>query len=99
VEALTRWFARWSCVRIRTKTYLNTMRLLKGQEQIMATLKDVQDGQTKERALVEKLAAIIKAQVPSGTLSAEDQAIVDSVAADQQTTLGEDPTTPTTPTT
>lgn len=58
----------------------------------MANLKDIADNQQKERALVEKLIAIIKAQVPPGTLSPEDQAIVDSVVTDQATTLAEDPT-------
>lgn len=57
----------------------------------MDGLDDIKANQTKERALVEKLLGLIQS-APAGTFTADQQAEIDAIVADQQATLAEDPT-------
>ncbi len=84
--------ARWRDYRDVILRALTT--LLEGQVQIMATLDDLKAGQTAERALVERLLALI-AGAPAGTFTAAQQAEIDAIAADQAATLAEGGPTPT----
>lgn len=55
------------------------------------TLDDIRDNQAKEKALIEKLLGMLAA-LPAGTLTAEQQAEIDAIVADQKATLAEDTT-------
>lgn len=56
------------------------------------TLDDIKAGQAKERALIEKLLALVTS-VPTGTFTPEQQAEINAIVADQTATLAEDTTT------
>ena len=57
---------------------------------LMAKLDDIRDNQTKLHALVDRLIALINS-IPPGTLTPEQDAEIDAIAADQAATLAEDP--------
>ena len=59
----------------------------------MSGLDDIKANQTKERALVERLIALVQS-APAGTFTADQQAEIDAIVADQQATLAEDPAPP-----
>ena len=86
--------SRWLGARAHRATFVNILRILKGQEQIMASLDDIKDDVTKLGALVGRLLAVI-GSAPAGTFTPDQQAEIDAIDAAAKATLATDPTPPT----
>lgn len=87
---MTSLLTRWLIVGALVAIVSSLARLFKGQVRIMAGLDDIKTNQAAEKALIEKL-GFVKG-VPAGTFTADQQAEIDQIVADQQATLAEDTT-------
>lgn len=87
MNVLHRWFGCRAC-----STVADSLARIEGTVRHMDnTLDDIKNNQAKLRALIEKLLGLLTS-VPAGTFTAEQQAEINAIVADQQTTLAEDTT-------
>lgn len=86
-------FSRWQAWRAQPVIVHQLARIERQGLQIMAGLDDIKNNQAKEKALIEKLLGLVQA-VPAGTFTPEQQAEIDAIVADQESTLAEDTTAP-----
>jgi len=86
-------FTRWCSTRALDAIAQSLSRIEQQGKAIMSGLDDIKANQTKERALVERLIALVQS-APAGTFTADQQAEIDAIVADQQATLAEDPAPP-----
>ena len=88
MSTLSAW---WQAFRARP-TIVHSLARIEGKvDGLMAGLDDIRDNQAKEKALIEKLLGLVKS-VPAGTFTADQQAEIDAIVADQAATLAEDTT-------